>query len=91
MIVGTEKVLAGSGWVPSERTLLLDGRVTNDKDAGWKGGRPKVHSGQWLLLGLRENLKTINEIFEKKIDRKIKTLSLNSRPEFRNYRMKFIV
>ena len=44
VIVGTEKVLAGSGWVPSERTLLLDGRVTNDLDAGRKGGRPKVHS-----------------------------------------------
>ena len=45
MIAGTENVLAGSGWVPSERTLLLDGRVTNDPGAGWKGGRPKVHSG----------------------------------------------
>ena len=34
---------------------------------------------------------TESEIIEKKIHRKIKTLFMNSRPEFRNYRMKFVV
>ena len=29
--------------------MLLDGRVTNDPDAGWKGGRPKVHSSCQLF------------------------------------------
>ena len=56
--MGTEKVLAGSGWVPSERTLLLRGRVTNDPDAGWKGWSPQGALGLWF--GLPENLKTIS-------------------------------
>ena len=59
MIVGTEKVLAGSGWVPSERTLLLRGRVSNDPDAGWKRWSPQGALGLWWF-GLTENLKTIS-------------------------------
>ena len=79
MIVGTEKVLAGSGWVPSDRTLLLDGRVTNDLDAGWKGGRP-----------LREP-KDHQRNFREEDRSKIETLFLNSQPRFLNYKMKFVV
>ena len=48
VIVGTEKVSVGSGWVPSDRTLLLRNRDSSDPDAGWNGGRSWVHSERLL-------------------------------------------
>ena len=48
VIVGTEEVSVGSGWVPSDRTLLLRSRDSSDPDARWKGGRSWVHSERLL-------------------------------------------
>ena len=83
---GYSKVLAGSGWVPSERTLLLGGRVTNDPDAGWKGGRPRVHSAGGLGSREPEDHKRLElyndlEIHQKKAEldyHRLKTLEKRS-------------
>ena len=45
MIVSAEKVLAGSGMGPVGEDSAAPRQGAYDPDAGWKGGRPKVHSG----------------------------------------------
>ena len=45
MIVSAEKVLAGSGMGPVGEDSAAPQQSTSDPDAGWKGGRPWVHSG----------------------------------------------
>ena len=58
MIVSAEKVLAGSGMGPVGEDSAAPRQGANDPDAGWKGGRSKVHSGFHLVL--TESLKTIS-------------------------------
>ena len=45
MIGSAEKVLAGSGMGPVGEDSAAPRQGANDPDAGWKGGRPQVHSG----------------------------------------------
>ena len=56
MIVSAEKVLAGSGMGPVGEDSAAPRQGANDPDAGWKGGRPKVHSG--FIWVFTESLKT---------------------------------
>ena len=45
MIVSAGKVLAGSGMGPVGENSAAPRQGANDPNAGWKGGRTKVHSG----------------------------------------------
>ena len=58
VIVGTEKVLAGSGW-----TRVNSRGQRFDSAHGWKGGRPRVHAAG---CGAPEKPKITSDLFHKR-------------------------